>query len=151
MKKNWKIFLILPLLLANLLFVDAVFAQSGTVIPKVESEDCMTKVNEFIKGQAANTKYSGDKTQLVACAITTGKLTLSMVPYFISYFSNYLLGIVSLISVLFVVIGGFQYAITPYTNAKDKGKTYIRNALIGMGIAFMSWSFINILLYLFTG
>jgi hypothetical protein len=74
-----------------------------------------------------------------------------MVPYFIKYFSNYLLGLVGLIAVIFVMIGGYFYAVGSLIEKKEVGKTYIKNALMGMAVAFLAWSVVNVILAAITG
>ncbi len=90
------------------------------------------------------------KNDILGCAIKTGRVSLQMVPYFITYISNFLLSIVGLISMLFIVLGGYQYIAGGLTEQKDKGKQYIYHALLGMGIAIMAWVIVNMIITIIT-
>lgn len=87
---------------------------------------------------------------ILGCAIKTGRISLQMVPYFITYISNFLLSIVGLISILFIVIGGYQYIAGGLTDEKTKAKQYIYHALLGMGIAIMAWVIVNMVITIIT-
>ena len=126
----------------------------GTILPKASSDgDCDDLINSFITAEASGQKVSGNVTNdILGCAIVTGRISLSMVPYFIKYFSNYLLGIISLVSLLFIVLGGFFYTMSGLTpDKKDRGKTYIKNAITGMVIAFLAWTVVNVIISAITG
>ena len=134
-------------------FTTLAFGQ-GTILPKASKDgDCEDLINAFVSAEASGQKISGNVTNdILGCAIVTGRVSLSMVPYFIKYFSNYLLGIISLVALLFIVIGGFFYTmsgLTPYK--KDRGKTYIKNAITGMVIAFLAWTVVNVIISAITG
>ncbi len=126
----------------------------GTILPQASKDsDCDDIITFF--NEHSNESYKRDPTvitQMLGCAVMTGRVSLAMVPYFIQYFSNFLLGIVSLVALLFVVVGGFMYTMGGMIpQQKDKGKTYVTNALIGMAIAFLAWSLVNVLISALTG
>lgn len=127
--------------------------EGGTILPKADSsEDCNESINFFNDQIGKGTSMSGRIAPILGCAVVTGRISLAMVPYFIQYFGNYLLGLIGIIAVLFTVLGGFLYisgGMLP--SQKDKGKKYIENALIGMGIAFLAWTIVNIILSAITG
>lgn len=87
-----------------------------------------------------------DREDLLGCAIKTGRISLQMIPYFISYISNFFLSLVGLICVLFIVLGGYQYIAGGLTEAKEKGKKYIYHALLGMAVATLSWIIVNLVM-----
>lgn len=118
--------------------------------PNGGSFTCDNLINYFNKNGKFQLEVVKDDT--LGCAVVTGRISLAMVPYFIQYFGNYLLGLIGIIAVLFTVLGGFLYisgGMLP--SQKDKGKKYIENALIGMGIAFLAWTIVNIILSAITG
>lgn len=129
----------------------------GTILPMAPSdESCDQGLNDFGNqlDQAAFMRgLIGDqKSALLGCAIITGRASLAMVPYFIQYFSNYLMGIISIVALLFTVLGGIFYISSGLDSAhKDRGKTYITNALIGMSIAFVAWTVVNVIISAITG
>lgn len=89
---------------------------------------------------------SDDRANLLGCAIKTGRVSLQMIPYFITYFSNFLLSLVGIIAVLFIVIGGYQYIRGGLTENKDKGKKTISHALMGMVVAILAWVIVNLVM-----
>lgn len=127
---------------------------AGTTVTDTEGAtvtDCDSEINKF-NNAGGFTDAVMDKSKVLGCAIMSGRISLAMVPYFIQYFGNYLLGLIGIIAVLFTVLGGFLYisgGMLP--SQKDKGKKYIENALIGMGIAFLAWTIVNIILSAITG
>lgn len=148
-----KLFVGMAVAIAIFSFSSFALAQ-GTILPKASTDgDCDDLINSFVTAEASGQKVSGNVTNdILGCAIVTGRISLSMVPYFIKYFSNYLLGIISLVSLLFIVLGGFFYTMSGLTpDKKDRGKTYIRNAITGMVIAFLAWTVVNVIISAITG
>ncbi len=142
--------LILIILVATCSF-QLVLAQDATTVlptPEVEASECLKTIENFNRNGEIDDKGISN---LLGCAIVTGRVSLLMVPYFIRYLSNYLLGLISIVAVLFVVIGGLMYAISGVMQTKEQGKQFIMNALIGLAVAFLSWSIVSILLYALTG
>lgn len=147
-------------LMLSLSAADFAFAQ-GTILPDLREEgtgnvveNCKELIDGFNKSMAVNGEevpiVPEDIPQILGCAIQTGRVSLAMIPYFLQYFSNYFLGIVSLIALLFVVIGGFMYTTGGVSEQKDTGKSYIVNALIGMSVAFLAWTIVNVILAVVT-
>ena len=151
MNKLFKKILILLATMQMIIAMTPLAIAQGTILPKADNGflDCNTKINYF--NQSGKFTIPEDESATLGCAITTGRISLTMVPFFIKYFSNYLLGMVSLVALLFVVIGGFMYSAGGLTGQKDKGKTFITNALTGMVIAFLAWSIVNVILAAITG
>lgn len=87
----------------------------------------------------------------LTCAIRTGHVRLYMLPYFITYIANFLIGIAGTISVLFVILGGFWYMTGSITDDKEKGKKTITYALAGLGIALLAWIIVNVIQVQVTG
>lgn len=145
-------FLLVSVFLGVLVLQNAALAQ-GTLLPKAEpgagGYDCDKLITEFQNTGKFMIPSDADKT--LGCAVVSGRVSLAMVPHFIKYISNYLLGIIGLVALLFTVLGGFLYTAGGLTEQKDKGKAYIKNALIGMGIAFLAWSVVNVIMAAITG
>jgi hypothetical protein len=74
-----------------------------------------------------------------------------MIPYFFTYFINFLLGMSGIITVLFIVIGGYHYVVGGLTEEKEKGKNTIKHALMGMGVALLAWTIVTVLINAITG
>ncbi len=126
-----------------------VMAQA-TLLPKAAEKDCSKLIATFNE-YGPNGELVEIMGEILGCAIVTGRVSVPMIPYFIVYFSNYLLGLVSIIALLFVVIGGFLYTLGGLSQQKEKGKTFIMNALIGMVIAFLAWTIVNVIISALTG
>lgn len=102
-----------------------------------EKKDAFTGIEKF-KGI-----YQTDKGLVLGCAIKTGRVKLYMVPYFVTYIIQYLLGIAGLIAVLFMVYGGFKYVTGGISEDKETGKKVILHALVGLVIALSAWIIVN--------
>jgi glucose uptake protein GlcU len=63
-----------------------------------------------------------------------------------------LLGIVGLISVLFIIIGGFRY-ITSAGNEEqaEAGKKTLQNAIIGLVVVILCYVIVNVIINMLTG
>ena len=91
------------------------------------------------------------RSDVLACGINTGKISFWMIPYFVTYITNFLLGMSGIICVLFIVIGGYMYLVGGLTDDKEKGKQTITNALMGMGLALLAWTIVTVLINAVTG
>ena len=115
-------------------------------------DDCKKLMMAYEVEKTPNDLLStGKRNVTLGCAIQTGRISFDMAPYFITYITNFLLGLSGLICVLFIVIGGYRYVIGGLTEEKEKGKHTIRDALMGMGIALLAWTVVNVLIGAVTG
>lgn len=96
-------------------------------------------------------KKTPERDKLLGCAIKTGRISFAMIPYFITYIINFLLALSGLISVLFIVVGGFQYVYGGLSEHKDTAKKTIKHALIGMAVSILAWSIVNVIIGAITG
>jgi len=145
-----KIKILLVTLFVGVLFAQGLVQAQGTILPDAGKENCDELLKAYASGGYTD-EIAPKRDVLLGCAIKTGRISLSMVPYFIQYISNYLLGMVGLVSLLFTVLGGFLYIAGGLNEQKDKGKKYITNALTGMGIAFLAWTIVNVIMAALTG
>jgi len=153
-----KLLLVLSILILFTAVNSPAYAQ-GTILPKAsDKEKCDQLIRHFndtglFQTTDMQTSQQGafGPTDTLGCAIVTGRVSLPMIPYFIQYFSNYALSLVSILALLFIVIGGFLYTLGGMTEQKDKGKNFIKNAIIGMIIAFMAWTIVNVIISAVTG
>lgn len=88
---------------------------------------------------------------VLACGIKTGDIHLWMIPYYIRYILQFIIGISGLASVGGIVYGGYMYLFAGVSNDKDQGKKAIQYALIGMVMTLVAWAFVNIIISLVTG
>ncbi len=105
-------------------------------------ENCIT---ELAKSPPNNS------TEVLACAIKTGRVHLSMLPYFVGYIIKFLLGIAGLISVLFMVYGGYQWVVAGISEKQDAAKKTIWHALIGFVVVLVSFAVVSLVQTIVTG
>jgi len=124
-----------------------------TVLPYTDmtAEGCIARLNDYEVAPDQKQFFTGDsRNSTLACGIKTGRISLAMIPYFITYFANFLLSIVGLISMLFIVIGGYWYIFGGITDNKEKGKKFIANALKGLVVAILAWVIVSVIINLVT-
>jgi len=159
MKKNFQ-----RLAITILLFTATVLpahAQQFSVLPQAKDAsgnlmtfgNCKALMSKFESqaDQSSMLKAGTDRDNTLGCAIMTGEITFSMIPYYITYITNFLLGLAALISVLFIVIGGYRYVIGGLTDDKEKGKNTIRDALMGLAVAILAWTIVSVIINAVTG
>lgn len=77
----------------------------------------------------------------VELAIPIGAVkSVSGLPQYISVVYRYLLGIVTLVAIIMVIYGGFQYLLGASMGQIGKGKSTIQDALAGMAILFLAYT-----------
>ena len=138
-------------------FSNLAFAQAS-VLPSNNTELCESILARFDSNPSsykAESLYSQDMAgsslyDVLACGVRTGKISLSMIPFFVSYFCNFLLGLVGIVSVLFIVIGGYMYIWGGLVDKKEAGRKYIANALTGLGLASLAWIIVNLVMVVVT-
>ena len=130
------------------------YAQQFSLVPRTELsyDDCKKKMAEFEASSNQSSLLTAEnRNDTLGCAIKTGRITFSMVPYFITYITNFLLGMSGIICLLFIVIGGYHYVVGGLTDEKENGKNTIKHALMGMGVALLSWSIVSVIINAITG
>ena len=115
-------------------------------------QECKKLMMEYEVAKTPNDLLStGNRNVTLGCAIQTGRISFDMAPYFVTYITNFLLGLSGLICVLFIVIGGYWYVIGGLIEKKEEGKNTIKHALMGMGISLLAWTVVNVLIRAVTG
>lgn len=131
------------------LFSEAVFAQGVLPTgPEVTiSGGCdkfiNTNKNAYTNETEFKNLFKNQGGTLMGCAIQKGRVRLYMIPYFITYLVEFLLGIAGLVAVLFVIVGGYKYVVGGLVEDKEGGKKVIQNALIGLIVALSAWMVVN--------
>ncbi len=122
-------------LMALLFAVPAAFAQSAppTLLP----------------AENADIGGYGDACVNLADRITTGDIHLAQIPCFIKYFSKTLIAIAGSLSVIFVMVGGYQLLLSS-SESKEAGKKTITYALIGLAVSLLAWVLVDIVLQVIT-
>jgi hypothetical protein len=172
LKKFLKIVLI-SFLISNA-FVLNVFAVGSTLLPysevkstdKESAEDICEKYLQEKGGQTDPLKpetfsqqkqikafeseppSSKEREKFLSCAIRTGDMHLWMMPYYMVYVVEFIIQISGIIAVLMFVVGGFMYILggVSETFTKEKGKTTMQWALLGMCLTLLAWVITNVVL-----
>jgi len=109
------------------------------------------KFGDFATKNAVNGKSRREViNNLLGCAIKTGNIHLFMVPFFITMLTQFLLSISGVISVLFICLGGFKYAVGGLIEDKESGKKYIQYALLGLVVSLGAWMVVNFIMIVLT-
>lgn len=154
------------LIIALLLFLGSanlVFAQeAGTLLPETKVTDCNLQVKIYesgvfeLDGEVVTarkwfaSKTNESKNNFLACAIKTGKIKFWMIPFYIVYFIEFVIGISGLVAVLFLVVGGFQLIMSGASEGQEKAKNTIKYALIGMVVVLVAWVLVNLVQFAIT-
>lgn len=125
---------------------------NAQVIPLPEEGDfeCKTDTETDFKNTIHKLESESEAGKYLSCKIMTGTFNVFDIPFYLKYIADFLLGIVGLISTLFIVIGGYNYIIGGISEDKEKGKNTIKHAIIGMIIALLSWAIVNTVISLVT-
>lgn len=84
-------------------------------------------------------------------AFLIGDFQLWHVKCYAQYLINVLIFVAGGITVLFVVIGGYQYVFSGLTEDKEAGKNTIQHALMGLAVVVLAWAFVNLWQTFLTG
>ncbi len=128
-------------------------ASRDTLLPSTEKsfDSCEQRFRDETSDDLRESlKGREDVGDILGCAIKTGNIRMFMIPYYIRYFLEFLIGIAGLLSVAAVVLGGFYYVFSGISEDKEKGKKAILNGLLGMVIVFTAWAAVNIVISLLT-
>jgi hypothetical protein len=148
-------------------------SKSGTLLPatstgvvgcealmnEVSKNSCWVKLHIFKVGNTctgADIKPDIDDkkvtdTEVLACGIKTGSIHLWMIPYYIRYILQFIIGMSGLAAVGGIIYGGYMYLFAGVSSEKDQGKKAIQYGIIGMVMTLVAWAFVNIIISLVTG
>lgn len=88
--------------------------------------------------------------KVLACGIKTGQMRLWMIPYYIRYILEFVIGIAGLVAVAGVIYGGYLYLFAGLLDDKEKGKKAIMYGVVGMIMTLVAWAFVNIVISVVT-
>lgn len=103
------------------------------------------KIKEYMADQSAD-----DVDLILACGIKSGYIKFWMVPFYIKYALNFLIGLAGIISVLMILVGAYFYIAGGISDDKEKGKTVIKYAIFGLILTSLAWIVVNFILLLIT-
>ena len=116
--------------------------QTFTLIPtEIEADDDATDEE----------KAKIDKHNSLVDAFRTGNFEIWQLGDYVQYLIEILIVLAGGISVLFIVIGGYEYMIGSITDDKEAGKKTIAYALGGFAISVLAWTIVNFVQVWLTG
>ena len=86
----------------------------------------------------------------LAQSFQKGDFALADIPTYLKYLIEVGMVIAAGLSVLYVIIGGFNYVISPIVEDKEAGKKTITYAILGLTLSILSWVIVNTVLYVIT-
>lgn len=130
------------------------YTDVNTIKEKIAKKQDITvkgvSVTPLPAGQAGPPSPNTSYTQVLGCALTTGDVKMWMVPFFIRYMLEFIIGLAGLIAVGGIVYGGYLYLFAGLSDDKDKGKNAIKNGVLGFVLVLTSWAIVNIVISLVT-
>ncbi|MBI4235707.1 hypothetical protein HY604_05410 [Candidatus Peregrinibacteria bacterium] len=135
----------------------------GTILPETrftEISDCeiimfhvnvdMEKVKEVVITREAALFDGFDvlvtANDILGCAIKTGDIKLWMVPFYIRYILEFIIGVAGLLVVGGIIYGGYLYLFGALTEQKEQGKKAIINSIIGLVLSLSAWAIVSIVI-----
>lgn len=142
--------------------INSTFAASNFffVLPKTDKteDECVNLMEEFEQAWYTSSGESFSNVaalwgvkNVLGCAIKTGDIHLAYIPFYIKGIIEFLLAIAGLLSVVFIIVGGYKVMVGGLIEDKESGKKTITHAIAGLILCFLSWGIINIVQMLLTG
>lgn len=125
----------------------------GTFLPRTDKTiaECNEHLIFIHEIEAVGILDRGEMQTVLACGIKTGRISFWMIPHYIVYFIEFLVGIAGIVAILFLVVGGFRYVLAGAVEGqREAAKATIRNALLGLVIVFISWVVVNTIQFILT-
>lgn len=147
---------ILPMdtVLPNGVTVDCLrFLKQPSLRKKVLANESVSYPDVYLDSQ--NKRNAGPyevnaRDTAMSCGIKTGRIDMWLVPYYIVRVIDFALLLSGVLSVLFIIIGGYLFIAGSYTDEKEKGKKTIMYALLGLALSLLSYTLVNLVLLFAT-
>lgn len=91
------------------------------------------------------------QNDVLGCAIVTGRIKLAYLGILMFYVLKVLTVFSGIISMVFIMIGGYRYIIGALTESKDEGKKTIIYAIAGLIVSTLAWIIVDIVQTFVTG
>jgi hypothetical protein len=88
---------------------------------------------------------------VLGCAMMTGRIKLLYLNLLLFYVLKMFTVFSGVISMLFIIFGGYKYVLGAITENKDEGKKIIVHAIIGLVICTLAWIIVDIVQRFVTG
>ncbi len=95
--------------------------------------------------------FNATGTDILACGIKTGNISLWMIPFYIRFILEFVIGLAGIIAVGGVVYGGYLYLFAGVSDDKDRGKKAIMYGLGGFILTMLAFGIVNIVIALVSG
>ena len=120
------------------------FAQSSwSVLPYTEKN--ASQCGDLVKTSYEKQGTANVTSEILACAIKSGRFHLAMLPYYVSYLIKIVLSLAGLISVLFIILGGYQYVVAGISEKQDAAKKSIKNAIFGFALSMLAYVIVSVI------
>ena len=142
-----KFFLVFQILFLFIFSVTPVFAQGLLPGTELSDEDCEEMVSSVSSVEDIQTYLHSESDYLepfLACSLRTGRFALWMLPYLALLLIQFFSILAGVLSVLFVVIGGYNFIIGSLSEDKEKGKKTVMYALIGFVVSMLAYTIVNL-------
>jgi len=88
-------------------------------------------------------QYTQD--DILGCAIITGRIQFSYLSIFLFYILSWLSVASGIVSMFFIIIGGYKYIIGGLTEKQDEGKNTITYAIYGLIVSTGAWMLVALI------
>lgn len=88
---------------------------------------------------------------VLACAVVTGRVKFAYVPYFATYVLQLGTVLSGVVSMLFIIIGGYMYTFSGLTDSKEPAKKTIQYAIAGLIVSSFAWIIVELVQIAVTG
>ncbi len=118
-------------------------------INESEAREIIGQRND-LPGDATGAGADSTYTDILACGIRSGNISLWMIPFYIRYILEFVIGLAGLVTLGFIIYGGVVYMFAGISEDKEGGKKAIKNGIIGLVLTLTAWAIVNIVIALLT-
>lgn len=101
-------------------------------------------------GASFDESLRGSSNDVLGCAIKTGRIHFNYIPFYVKGLIEFLLGLAGLLSVVFIIVGGYKLLFGGLLEEKDSGKKTLTYAIGGLIVSLLAWSIVNIVTLVLT-
>lgn len=129
------------------------------ILPRTDysESECVERLPQFeqdwfASGGSFYEHVSGEFniSDVLGCAIKTGKIHFNYIPFYVKGLIEFLLGLAGLLSVVFIIVGGYKLLFAGLVEGQDEGKKTLKYAIGGLIVSLLAWSIVNIVTLVLT-
>jgi len=87
---------------------------------------------------------------ILACGIKTGNIRMWMIPFYLRFVLEFVIGLAGLVAVGGIVFGGYLYLFAGLSDEKERGKKSILYGIVGFVMTLVAWAVVNVVVALFS-